>query len=236
MTCHSNALTASGRSVDGSPLPHHGSGEAPALEADASTTIVSANRASGATTRQRRRNMSGELLADDLADAGAVRPAGDLRHDVGHHAAEVGHARRPDLRNRVVDDLLDLLLGERLRHELLEDRELALLGCRLLLPAAAAERVCCLDALLALALEHLELLVLGEGPLQFLFGALERVDDQAERVAPFGVARLHRLLDLLLDRHDQGHAILPVSPPLNTCQCRWKIVCPAPAPAFTTTR
>src|SRR5260370_690050 len=102
--------------------------------------------------------------------------------------------------------------------------------------AAGADRVRGLDALLALALEHLELLVLGEGALQLLLGALERVDDQAERVAPFSVARLHRLLDLLFDRHDQAHAILPVSPPLSTCQCRWKIVCPAPAPAFTTTR
>ena len=183
-----------------------------------------------------RQRAYGELLAHDLAHARAVGAARDLRHHVGHHAAEVGHARGADLCDRVVDDLLDLVLGERLGHELLEDRELALLGRRLLLAAAVAERLRRLDALLPLALEHLQLLVVGERALQLLLGALERVDDQAERVAPLGVAREHRLLDLVLDRRDQAHAILPVSPPLSTCQCRWKIVCPAPAPAFTTTR
>ena len=114
--------------------------------------------------------------------------------------------------------------------------ELALLGLGLLLAAAGAERLGRLDALLALALQHLQLLVLGERALQLLLGALERVEDQAQRVAALGVARLHRVLDLVFDVVDQAHAILPVSPPPSTCQCRWKIVCPAPGPALTTTR
>src|SRR3954464_6586755 len=97
---------------------------------------------------------SGELLAHDLAHDRAVRTPGDLRHDIGHHSTEVGHARRPDLRDRVVDDLLDLVLAERRRHELLEDRELALLGLGLLLAAPCTERFRRLDAALALALQH----------------------------------------------------------------------------------
>src|SRR5512133_565879 len=71
---------------------------------------------------------SGELLAHDLAHDGAVGAPGDLRHDVRHHSTEVGHARSPHLGDRVVDDLLDLVLAQRGRHELLEDLELALLG------------------------------------------------------------------------------------------------------------
>ena len=177
-----------------------------------------------------------ELLADDLAHRGAVGAPGDLRHDVRHHAAEVGHARRTHLCDRVVHDLLDLVLGERLRHELLEDLALSLLRLRLLLAAAGPERLGRLEPALPLAPEHLELLVLGQGALELLLGRLEGVEDQAQRVAALGVARLHGLLQLVRDRLDPAHAILPVKPPLSTCQCRWKIVWPAPGPAFTTTR
>ena len=52
---------------------------------------------------------SRELLADELAYRRPVRAAGDLRHHVGHHAAEVAHARRTALGDRVVDDRLELL-------------------------------------------------------------------------------------------------------------------------------
>src|SRR5205807_762730 len=52
----------------------------------------------------------GQLLADQLANHRAVGAAGDLRHHVRHHASEVAHARRPDLGDRVVDDLLELVL------------------------------------------------------------------------------------------------------------------------------
>ena len=47
----------------------------------------------------------GELLAHELADGRPVGAAGDLRHHVGHHPAEVAHARRAGLGDRVVDDL-----------------------------------------------------------------------------------------------------------------------------------
>src|SRR4051812_13847407 len=140
---------------------------------------------------------SSELFADDLAHDRAVGTAGDLRHDIGHHATEVGHARRPDLRDGVVDDLLDLILAEGLGHELLEDLELALLGRGLRLAAAGAEGVCRLDSPLALALQHLQLLVLGERPHQLLLGVLQRVQDQAESVATLRIACAHRLFDLV---------------------------------------
>ena len=160
-----------------------------------------------------------------------VGAAGDLRHDVGHHTTEIGHARRPHLGDDVVDDLVDLVLGERLRHELLEDRELALLGRGLLLAAACAERLGGLDAPLPLALQDLQLLLLAQWPLQLLLRALESVEDQAERVATLGVPRTHRILQLVVDLLDQAHA----QPPLM-CQCRWKTVWPALGPTLTATR
>ena len=122
------------------------------------------------------------------------------------------------------------VLGERLGHELLEDRELGLLRLRAVLPAAGAERLRRFDAALALALEHLQLLLLGKRALQLLLGVLERVEDEPERVPALGVAGLHGLLQLHLDCLDSAHAILPIGPPPRICQCRWKIVCPAPSP------
>ena len=61
-----------------------------------------------------------------------------MRHHVGHHAAEVAHARGAVLRDRIVDDLLELVLRQRLRHELGQHSELALLRRCLLLAAAAS--------------------------------------------------------------------------------------------------
>src|SRR3954447_5997227 len=125
-----------------------------------------------------------ELLACDLADGGAVRAARDLRHDVGHDPAEVTEARGAHLGDHVVDDLLELLLGERLGHELLEHLALVVLVLGLLLAPAGAKGVGCLDALLALALQHLELLVVVQRPLQVLLGLTQLGEDQAQRVAP----------------------------------------------------
>jgi hypothetical protein len=92
----------------------------------------------------------------------------------------------------------------------------------LLLAPAGAERVGRLDAPLPLALEHLELLLLAQRPLQLLLRVLERVEDQAQRVAALRVARAHRILQLVVDLLDQAHA----HPPLM-CQWRWKTVWPA---------
>src|SRR6266487_4309516 len=103
----------------------------------------------------RLRRGSGELLAHELADDRAVGASRDLRHHVRHDAAEVAHARRADLCDRVVDDLLELVLGERLGHELLEHRQLSLFSKRLLLAATAPEGLRRLEPALALALEHL---------------------------------------------------------------------------------
>ena len=63
------------------------------------------------------------------------------------------------LGDRVVDDLLELVLTERLGHELLEHLQLEVLRVRLLLAAGRAKGLLRLDALLALPLKHLELLL-----------------------------------------------------------------------------
>src|SRR5439155_12563248 len=85
----------------------------------------------GAALRMQRRRWLRELLAHELADDGAVGPTGNLRHDVRHDAAELAQARCPDLGDDVVDDALELGLGKRLGHELLEHVELRLLRLRL---------------------------------------------------------------------------------------------------------
>src|SRR5919201_69019 len=132
---------------------------------------------------------SGQLLADELAHDRAVGAAGHLRHDVRHHPAEVAHARRADLGDRAVDDLLQLLLVELLRHELGEHAQLPLLGLRLLGPAPGPKRLRRLDPPLALPL-----------------GAAETREEKAQRVAPLVVAGPHGILQLTLESLDQAHA------------------------------
>src|SRR5262249_22924716 len=114
--------------------------------------------------------------------------------------------------------------------------ELALLALGLLLPPAGAERLRRLDPLLALALEHLQLLVVVQRALQILFGRAQLRQDQPERVAPLGVAGGHGLLQLALQLGDKAHPAIPQTCPPSTCQCRWKTVWPAPSPTLTITR
>ena len=167
--------------------------------------------------RGRLRPVLGELLADELADGGAVGATRDLRHHVGHHAADVAHARGADLGDHVVDDRLQLVLGDRLGHELLEHVELVLFLLGLLLPTAGAERLGRLEPLLALALQHLELLVVVQRALQLLLRSLKAGEDQAQRVAARGIAVAHRALELFLDLCDKTHCVLssrhPADPP-----------------------
>src|SRR6185295_11994704 len=153
-----------------------------------------------------------------------------------HHPADVPHARRADLGDHVVDDLLQLVLGEGFGHELLEHRQLTLLGVCLLLPASGAEGLGSLGPALALALKDLQLLVVVKRPLKLLLGRAEARQDQAKGVASLSVARDHRLLELAFEPGDEAHPAGPHSRPPRTCQCRWKIVWPAPSPTLTTSR
>src|SRR5262249_2120945 len=115
-----------------------------------------------------------------------------------------------------------------------------------LLAPARAERLRRLEPLLPLSLEHLELLVLGERPLQLLLGRAQAREDQAQRVAALGVAGERRLLQVVLKLLDQAHSSVTAVTDWrcasadglwpSTCQWRWKIVWPAPAPTFETTR
>ena len=90
-------------------------------------------------------------------------------------------------------------------HELLQHRELLLFAEGLLLPAGPAEGLGGLETAFALALEHLQLLVVVQGPLQLLLGRAETGEDQAQRVAARLVTRDHRLLQLVLEPRDQAH-------------------------------
>ena len=64
---------------------------------------------------------------------------------------------------------------------------------RLLLAPAGAECLGRLDPPLPLALEHLELLVLVQRPLQLLLGGAQARRIEAQGVAPLGVALAHRV-------------------------------------------
>ena len=141
---------------------------------------------------------------------------------------EVAQARRADLGDRVVDDLLELVLGERLGHELLEHLELGLLrsACSSRPPSRNASRR--LDPPLALALQHLELLVVLQRPLQLLLGRPQgwTGSGAARRARTSSRSRIASL-QLVLDLGDQAHPGSPPVPP-RMCQCRWKTVWPAP--------
>ena len=170
----------------------------------------------------------------------------DARHHVGHHATDVAQRRGADLGDHVVDDLVELVVGERVGHELLEHLELEVFLVRLLLAAGGLEGLERLDALLALALQHLQLLVLRERTLQLLLRRAEAREDQDERVATVVLACEARLLELVFDRADEfhSHSLPGIEPqwnpgsafPANTCQCRWNTVCPARGPTLTITR
>src|SRR5262249_22079413 len=163
---------------------------------------------------------------------------------VRHHATHVAQARRTGLGDRVVDDLLELVLGERLGHELFEDRELGLLLRPLLLAAAGAKPLRRLAAAPALTLERLRLFLFRARALQVLLRGSQAVEDQPQGVAAGRVAREHRILHLALEPLDESHSSTTAvsacagrssgfGPSPRMCQCRWKIVWPALGPTFT---
>ena len=125
---------------------------------------------------------------------------------------------------------------DRLGHEPLDDGELALLLGRLLLAPALAKRLGRLGAALALPLEDLKLLLVGERPLELLLGRPKRGQDQPQGVDPLLLAGPHRVLDVTLELRDQAHAMPPSGAPPRMCQWRWKTDCPALGPTLTTTR
>ena len=69
--------------------------------------------AANGAPRERRARRASRARARLTVDPSA-RP-GDLRHDVGHHAAEVAERRRAGLGDRVVHDALELVLVDRAR-------------------------------------------------------------------------------------------------------------------------
>src|SRR5215216_921355 len=202
----------------------------------APSTPIGSQWGGGRARLERGAGRSGELLAHELAHGRAVRAPGDLRHHVRHHPADVAHAGRTHLGDCVVDDLLELFLGQRRGHELLEHRELALLAFGPLVAAGLAERLRGLGSALPLPLQHLELLVVVQRPQQLLLRRAQACQDQPQRVAPLRVACRHRLLELVLQTRDQRHPAIPQTRPPRRCQCRWNTVCPAPSPTFTSTR
>ena len=96
--------------------------------------------------------------------------------------------------------------------------ELALLARGLLLAPTGAERLGSLDPPLPFSLEHLQLFLVVEWPLQLLLGRAQAGQDQPQRVAPLCVALTHGGGELLLDPPDQAHPGKPRISPPRTCQ------------------
>ena len=111
-----------------------------------------------------------------------------------------------------------------LGHELGKHAQLRLLALGLLGAPARAERLCGLEATLALALEHLELFVVVQRTLKLLLRPSEAGEQEPQRVAPLVVPGAHRIAKLRLEPRDQGHAGSPPRRPPRTCQWRCGIV------------
>ena len=99
---------------------------------------------------------------------------------------------------------------ERLGHELLEHLELAPPPSPPAPRGRRRERLDRLEPPLALALEHLQLLVVAERPLQLLLRRPQAGQDQPQRVAALGVPLLHRGGQLRLQLRDQSSCRHPV--------------------------
>jgi len=97
------------------------------------------------------------------------------------------------LGDRVVDDLLDSSSesGSGMNSSRIASSRSSVAACSS--RPAGAERIRRLDPLLALALQDLQLSSSGKRSLKLLLRALQRVDDQPERVASLGIARLSSL-------------------------------------------
>src|SRR3954453_3522870 len=135
-----------------------------------------------------------KLLPHRAAHPLAVGATADLGHQRGHHPAHLALLADSRLLDRGGDQLVQLRVRE-LRGQVGGDQlRLGLLGRRLLLAPALAEGLRRLEALLALPLQHGDLVALAE-----LCVLLEGVDDHAERRGAIAVARLHRGAHVLLD-------------------------------------
>src|SRR5262249_54575932 len=110
-------------------------------------------------------------------------------------------ALRPGLLDRGANDLLELVVAELLRQVGLDHIGLGALGARLLVAAAASVGLRGLEPLLALALQHRDLVAVAE--LRVL---LERVRDQAQRRNAIALAGAHRGLRVLLNPLEDRHA------------------------------
>ena len=104
---------------------------------------------------------------------------------------------------------------------------------RPLVAAAGPERLGGFLPPFALPLQDLKLLVLLQLAPQLLLGGAEGGEGEPESSRPHRLARAHGVAQLLLDVGDDAHS--NGLPPPSTCQCRWKMVCPAPGPTLTIT-
>ena len=104
----------------------------------------------------------GTQLTHRRADPLAVGAAAELRHQRRHHLAHLPLLAGAGLGDRRVDQLRQLLVGELLGQVALDQLRLEALGGGLLGPPGALVGLGRLDPLLALALQHRDLVALAE--------------------------------------------------------------------------
>ena len=170
----------------------------------------------------------GELLADELADGGAVRAADTcgITSAITRPRSRSDVAPTSAITSSMISSSSSSDSGSGMNSSSTSSSYSSASACSS--RPAGLVRLGRLGPLLALPLQHLELLVLRERPLELLLGRAQARQDQAESVAPILVAREPRLLELVLDAGDQAHANPGRLAPPSTCQWRWKTVCPPP--------
>src|SRR5262249_25277891 len=193
------------RTSPGSPsrvstLPRRYSSQ-PRCPSSARSTASSEPASSVATVLSSVNCLRAKPRAHRLADPLAVRAPMHLGHHGRHHLSHLLRALRPALLDRGPSALLELVVAELPRQVGLDHIALGALGARLLVAAAASVGLRGLEPLLALALQHRDLVAVAE--LRVL---LERVRDQAQRRNAIALAAAHPGLRVLLHP-------LPARPP-----------------------
>src|SRR5216684_2253386 len=132
-----------------------------------------------------------QRLLDLRGDALAVGAAADLRHQRAHDLAHVGRRGGARLRDRFGDERIELVVAQLGGKVAGDQLGLSLLLDGQLLAAALAELLGRIEAALALAAQHRELV-----GVTLLGRLLELGEDEAQRADPILLPRLHGRRDV----------------------------------------
>src|SRR6266550_4005895 len=140
-----------------------------------------------------------EGSGDELADALAVGPAAGLRAEPAHDLAHVARRGRAGRGDSLVNEGLDLVLGQLLGEVFGQDRDLRLFLGGQILAGALAKRLDRLTPGLDLPCHDSRVVVLAERPPLALLEVVGRALGHPQDIAPQRVTRPHRGRNVGLD-------------------------------------